>query len=174
MKKPFIFISYSHSDKQFVTDLVRCLREVDVECFLDEERIQWGERITDRVREALKTCIAVVVIISPSSLKSQWVPFEIGHAMGANSMGANKMILPLLTHEMVDVPDYLREFRYQCDIDSAVAFFQSETWKNHVTLAHGTMSRDLTKLREDIKNLLQEITFLESGYLPGRRDPEEL
>jgi len=73
--KPDVFISYSHSDSHFARQLVRRLRDAGVDCFLDEERIQWGDKITDTVREALGACIAVVVVISPGSLKSQWVPF---------------------------------------------------------------------------------------------------
>lgn len=129
--RSLVFISYSHTDKPFVRRVTRQLESIGVEFFLDEKDIPWGNTITEDVQKALGECIAILVIISAGSLSSQWVSFEIGHAMGANFMGANKKVLPLLTHPSLDLPAYLADRNYFTDIKSAAKFFKSDAWLNH-------------------------------------------
>ena len=61
--------------------------------FLDKKSIEPGQAITEEVTKALVECVAMIVVVSPASLQSQWVPYEIGHAMGANAMGDKKRIV---------------------------------------------------------------------------------
>jgi hypothetical protein len=123
MKKR-IFISYSSVDKKVVDELCAKLTKIGIEYFRDEKDIDWGQSISDSVIDALRESIALLVIISPASLKSQWVPFETGNAI------ANKLpILPLLCHPSLDLPGYLSSRRYLTDNEQAIEFFQSTAWK---------------------------------------------
>jgi hypothetical protein len=175
-----VFISYAHSDRRFVQRLAGCLRQVGVRYFLDNERLVWGDRLTDKVSDALNECIAVLVVISPGSLKSQWVPFELGHALGAGSMGVTKIILPLVTHPDLDVPAYIKEFHWISDIMGAKKFFQSCEWTNHVAQSRSGMSQDLRDLRQKLAQANRQITALGSmiklleGYLPGLEDRDDV
>jgi len=76
-----VFIGYSSVDENIANELARLFDEIGLEYLLDRKDIEWGSHITREIRKGLSECSHVVVIISPASLKSQWVPFEIGHAM---------------------------------------------------------------------------------------------
>lgn len=103
-----VFISYSSVDDKLAKQLAKTLDEINIEYFFDRKEIEWGDDVTDRITEGLAQCSALIVIISPASLKSQWVPFEIGHASGLG-----KKILPFLTHPSLDVPGYLQKFHHK-------------------------------------------------------------
>jgi len=98
-----VFISYSHVDKGFVTDFSGELDKIGVGYFLDEKELDWGSHINESIKSSLFESKCILVIISPASLKSEWVPFEIGYAI-ANG----KKILPLLIHPSLDMPAYIK------------------------------------------------------------------
>lgn len=113
-----VFLSYSHPDSEIVRQIATVLDEAGIEHFLDRKDIGWGDAITESVQEALHSCTHLLVVISPASLKSQWVPFEIGHALATG-----KRVLPMLTHPSLDAPDYLRGLKYIASIEAAREFF---------------------------------------------------
>ena len=120
-----VFISYSHVDKDYVYNLTQEFDRIGLRYFLDEKDINWGAKIKEKVQDALHSCIAVLVVISPASLKSAWVPFEIGHAMGTN-----KIVFPLLTHPSLDLPGYLNDLSYFVTPEKAIEYFKSQAWFN--------------------------------------------
>ncbi|MHA1329886.1 MAG: toll/interleukin-1 receptor domain-containing protein [Candidatus Hodarchaeales archaeon] len=114
-----VFISYSRVDEKLANSLVYLLEEIGIECFLDQKDIDWGSSITYEIHKGLSECSAVVVIISPASLKSQWVPYEIGRAVGEG-----KRILPLLTHPSLELPGYMRDLHYKTDLKDVKTYFE--------------------------------------------------
>jgi len=143
--QPLVFISYSHVDKGFARRLSKRLIQIGVNCFLDEKNIEWGDPITDKVRESLNQCTAIIVILSPASLKSAWVPFEVGQAVSAG-----KRVLPLLTHPSLDVPLYLADLNCIKQISDAVKFFDSESWGQHVA-SLAAVPQDAQKIASSIQ-----------------------
>jgi hypothetical protein len=114
-----VFISYSHFDSDFARSLSKLLSEMGVDCFLDEKNIEWGGVITEKVKDGLRTCSALIVILSPGSLKSQWVSFEVGQA---TALG--KTVLPFLTHPALDVPLFLRHLNHKSDLEDVRTYFR--------------------------------------------------
>ncbi|MGH7983637.1 MAG: toll/interleukin-1 receptor domain-containing protein [Candidatus Udaeobacter sp.] len=88
-----IFISHSSDDKWVARQISRLLGDVGCESFLDEKDIKTGDSIDDSIQTHLKDSDHLLVVVSPSSLKSQWVFVEIG---GAKALG--KRIVPILFH----------------------------------------------------------------------------
>lgn len=113
-----VFISYSHEDAKIVQDLTGLLDHIGVDYFLDVKDINWGAHIPAKVRGALADSSALIVVFSPASLKSQWVPYEIGYA---NALGV--MILPFLTHPSLDIPLYTKELNFVSDLDDVKRYF---------------------------------------------------
>ena len=101
------FISYSSIDDRWAKRIAGVLARLGVDHFLDRKDIRWGDKVVEAISESMRSSSDVVVVISPASLKSQWVAFEIGQA---KALG--KRLLPLLTHASLDVPDFLRGFHY--------------------------------------------------------------
>jgi len=119
LKPQMIFISYSRVDQKIANDLVTLLDNIGVSCFLDRKDIDWGVSVTNEIHKGLSECWAVVVILSPASLKSQWVPYEIGRAAGQK-----KRILPLLTHPSLDIPGYMKDLNFKLNLDEVKKYFE--------------------------------------------------
>src|SRR6266576_5060378 len=101
-----VFISYAHSDRKEAERLVKALRAGSIAGWLDKADIAAGNSIPSAVRDALKRSSAVVVLLSPRALQSEWVQFEIG---AAEALG--KKIVPVLVsgeHLEKQFPDFLR------------------------------------------------------------------
>lgn len=122
-----VFISYSHVDRERAQELSRELERLGVEMFIDEKNIKWGDPVPNTISDALRACSAVLVIVSPDSLKSSWVPYEIGIA---KALG--KTILPLLTHPSLELPGYLQNFNYKTNMNEVLQYFESESSQKSV------------------------------------------
>ena len=86
-----IFISYSQSDQEEAKHLVAALRTADIVGWLDAADITADTSIPSAIRNALLESSAMVVLLSPNALQSNWVQFEIG---AAEALG--KMIIPVI------------------------------------------------------------------------------
>jgi hypothetical protein len=89
--------------------------------FRDVKKVDWGDSINIEVRSALEESLSVIVIISPASLKSYWVPYEIGYA---NAL--RKRILPYVTHPSLDVPPFISDLKYITTIEQAQEYFHAK------------------------------------------------
>ena len=113
------FISYSSVDVKLARRVAKVLKTLGVEHFLDSKDVHWGDRITDAVREGIVSCTDLIVIVSPASIKSQWVLFEIGQASALA-----KRILMLLTHPAVEVPSFLTQYHHKSRVSDVEKHFQ--------------------------------------------------
>lgn len=113
-----VFISYSHTDKNDADQIAAILDGLGVQYFRDEKDIEWGDKITASVKDGLKSASAVVVIISPGSLKSHWVSYEVGYATALDTR-----LLPYLTHPAIDLPGFVADLRYAKDLDQVTEYF---------------------------------------------------
>lgn len=88
---PDIFISYSREDQPFVSHLSDELRRLDVRGFMDTMDIAAGADFSQQIHEAIARADAVVVVMSPSAFRSNWVMMELGLAESLD-----KKIIPVL------------------------------------------------------------------------------
>ena len=105
-----IFISYSHQDSRTAKELLSRLKGVQVSGWQDQADIATGDAISTVLRERLRKSNAILVLISPASLRSRWVEFEVsaGQALG-------KTIIPVIIGgEGVenDLPSYIADVTY--------------------------------------------------------------
>lgn len=105
-KEPFLFISYSHTDKEFAVNFSKRLTRAGIKHFRDVASIRWGESIPRRVREGLESATHLVVLISPGSAESQWVAYEMGYAHGRNVD-----LVPYLLHPSMKIPGFIANLR---------------------------------------------------------------
>ena len=116
-----VFISYSAVDKKTATKLARALNEHNIDYYLDRKDMIWGGDVTRQVSAALRRCTHVLVVISPASLKSNWVPYEVGYAQALR-----KTILPFLMHPSIDLPGYLQRLHYKTELQQVVEYFKTD------------------------------------------------
>lgn len=88
-----IFMSYSSRDWRIAEWIREDLEAVGAEVWIDERDMEFGRFLLDQVLAAISDCQEVVVLISPYSARSKWVPVEIGAALGQR-----KQVTPILCH----------------------------------------------------------------------------
>lgn len=71
-----IFISYSHTDKEYAHKLHQYLIERDFRAWIDD-KIDYGSRWQKQVEKQLRECDVFILIMSPDSEKSDWVQNEL-------------------------------------------------------------------------------------------------
>lgn len=115
-----IFISYSHVDAKVAQSIYQLAAKRGFSPRLDEKDISGGEIIDEKVATILASCQVVVVVISPSSIRSPWVFYEIGRADESG-----KVIVPFLTHQGLssDLPIFLQKRKYVSSLKELNKFF---------------------------------------------------
>jgi hypothetical protein len=119
-----VFISYSHIDSTVVGKIIKLLNQLGIPYFLDKKDITLAQDVHEEVLQGMRTCTHILVVISPGSLKSNWVPYEIGLAKGRDLD-----IVLYLTHPSLDqdLPTYIRNLRYAIDINELKNYFEKLT-----------------------------------------------
>jgi len=80
-KKPLeVFLSHAAQDRKFVERLARVLADYGVKAWHGEHAIRGGEQWNDEIGAALERCDWMIVVLSPSSVRSRWVKREVFHA----------------------------------------------------------------------------------------------
>ena len=97
-----IFVSHSKEDKKLAESLVEYLTLVleiearQIRCTsVDGYKHSPGDHTSIRLRNDLAECTAVIGLVTPDSLKSSWVLFELGAGWGME-----KLVLALLSPEI--------------------------------------------------------------------------
>jgi hypothetical protein len=94
-----ILISYSQADSEIADEIVRTLLKNNVEIVRDVRDVSWGETVELKMDKGFDDISAVLVVISPASLKSQWMPYEIGFVTGKG-----KAVIPFLIDPLLELP----------------------------------------------------------------------
>lgn len=78
-----IFLSHAPEDKELARDLATRLSEHGFDVWFDEWQLMPGDNFAKRIGEALEESDAMVVLVSPAAMKSNWVRGEINFALGS-------------------------------------------------------------------------------------------
>lgn len=73
---PRVFISHSHKDRTYATDLQRILTRYGAQAFLDQDKIQVADVLPDRIQQGIDWCDTLLLIWSSSAAVSDWVEKE--------------------------------------------------------------------------------------------------
>ncbi|HEY7422972.1 MAG TPA: toll/interleukin-1 receptor domain-containing protein [Gemmataceae bacterium] len=77
-----VFISHSHQDNELVHDLARRLRDAGLQPSVDFTEFPVGADWKKTLREHIRSADAVLLLLTPASLKSPWMMTELGMAEG--------------------------------------------------------------------------------------------
>lgn len=103
-----VFLSYSSPNSSEATQISRAVTDSGYKVFLAEKSIEPGLDFAEEIRRSLKGSREVWLLVSPSSIKSEWVTTEWGAAWALE-----KKIVPIFLRCDVDsLPERLR--RLQC------------------------------------------------------------
>lgn len=89
------FISYSNQDQHFVEILCQDLRKAGVLCWYALESLKTGDKFPAEITEAVQSREKLLVVLSKSSLKSDWVRKEVNLARQKEGNGKREVLLPI-------------------------------------------------------------------------------
>lgn len=130
-----VFISYSHEDRALVQRLTSRFDADGIHYWVDDREFRVGDVIDATLTQAIRDSCLFLVLLTPNSISSEWVKFEIQEAARGEA-GGGKAILPVLAKGVTAsaVPRVLGKDRLAVDIDSG---FEAGYEKlRHAILAH--------------------------------------
>ena len=107
------FISYSASDKKIVGDIVRAMRENNLDVWFDKISIEAGEIWIEAIEKGLEASRTLVLFLSPASLKSRMVQKEFRAWSTRMSEDDKLKLISVLLHDIQfgDLPLFLRSIQ---------------------------------------------------------------
>jgi len=106
-----IFISYSHNDKNFVDQLAANLVMHKARVWVDRWELNVGDSILDKVQDALQGSSALIIVISKSSMDSNWCKKELSSGLLRELEEKRVVVLPALLED-AEMPIFLRGKMY--------------------------------------------------------------
>jgi hypothetical protein len=104
-----VFISYSGPDEKWADLLRTALSKYDVEAWDPASQIAPGENWGLKYGKALENADAVVVLLSPDSVKSDWVRHEIQYALSSPQF--RDRLIPVVVRPTEEIPWILRKLK---------------------------------------------------------------
>lgn len=104
-----IFLSYAHADEAFAKALASQLQRRGFSVWSPAEEVLPGDNVWLQTGEALKKSRAMVVLLSPDSVRSEHVRHEIEYALGDSNYAGR--LFPVRVRQTPDVPWILRRFK---------------------------------------------------------------
>lgn len=153
-----VFVSYERTDQNAATAVVSALERLHVKAYLDlpDPTLNRGENATAAILAGIERCTHVLTIVSEATVKSWWVPFEVGAATRGDKRIAT------LHRDQSYLPDYLKVWpvlrqadlpafarRYFQDTTTARDFSIAESLQkslSNATAFHASLKRDLGQL----------------------------
>lgn len=108
---PSVFLSHSSKDKFFARKLAETLAESGVEVWIDEAELRVGDSLVGKISAAIEQADYVAAILSPRSVRSNWVQKELKLAMTQEIAGRKIKVLPILM-ERCEIPPFLQDKVY--------------------------------------------------------------
>ena len=118
-KQSSVFLSYSSKDKQFANRLAVDLQLAGVRVWIDEGEIKLGDSLIEKIRNGIDEVDYLSVVLSPTSVASEWVKREVDIAMNQEIEGRKVKVLPLL-YQKCDLPWFLKGKRYADFTDEGI------------------------------------------------------
>lgn len=106
-----VFISHSSIDKKFVRTLKDCLIANNIDIWMDEDQLDLGDSLLTKLEQALNDSSHLVIILSPASIESDWVKFELKKAIDNSRTGLMQKIIPVKFQEC-QIPEELSDMVY--------------------------------------------------------------
>ena len=103
-----IFLSYSSEDRVIAERLALQLKKGGLDIWDPAEALFPGDNWALHIGNALQESDAMVVLVSPHSMKSQWVRQEFEFAMGSDRYKGR--LIPVLVKPTKDMPWILKRF----------------------------------------------------------------
>lgn len=121
------FISYSNKDQEFAERLHADLRSKNVRCWFAPEDLKIGDRLRPSFDEAIRVHDKLMVLLSESSVRSEWVEKEVETAFEKERREKRTVLFPIRLDDAVMETDEA----WAADIRRTRHIGDFRDWKNH-------------------------------------------
>src|SRR2546423_807794 len=97
-----VFISYAETDEPVAKKVAAGLEKEGLKVWYDRREILPGQNWAESVAKALKESRAMVVLLTPASLRSSFVRREIDYALGDQTF--SHRLIPVIVGSPEDLP----------------------------------------------------------------------
>src|SRR5260370_35360902 len=104
-----VFISYAQKDGEVARSLSTQLAKRGLRVWLADDQVFPGDNVWSRIGEALETSRAMVVLLSPDSVRSENLRREIEFALGNPNYEGR--VFPVLVRPTRDIPWIFQRFK---------------------------------------------------------------
>lgn len=101
-----LFISYSHTDKWQVQQIVELLKQGGHAPWFNTELLP-GQSWQDETNNQIKNCEVFIYLLSPESVKDHWCQWEF-----QNAVKFEKPIIPILIQSNTEIPETISKHQY--------------------------------------------------------------
>jgi hypothetical protein len=150
-----LFISYSTHDQSFAERLHADLQAKGVRCWFAPHDIQGGRKLHEQIDEAIRIYDKLLLILSDSSMSSEWVSTEISKARKRERREGKRMLFPISIVPFDKIRDW-ECFDADAGKDSAREIREYfipdfSQWKDHdsYSMAFDRLLRDLKTTASD-------------------------
>lgn len=161
-----IFISHSSRDKRFVRTLKEDLNENNIETWFDEDQLDIGDSLIEKIESSLEESTHFLIILSPNSVNSDWVKLELNKAIQQVSKRLMNKIIPVQYREC-EIPKELKGLIYY-DLSKEVV----QVVEDRVKFTTDGYPTFLNKIIKTIKST-SEKKFTTTDKLKFREELEE-
>ena len=154
-----VFISYRHNDLEKAFAISRRLQNEGVTVYLDklDQESQTTSDITALITKRIMQCTHLLAIASQTTVRSWWVPFEIGEATIVDRRIATFQI------GQTDLPDYLRKWpvmNREAHLDLFIKAYKAErdggtVRRLHEALGSSTRAPTADRFHKELKQSIR-------------------
>lgn len=95
--KQDVFISHASADRRrYVYPLTEAFSRRQVTFWLDDAEIGWGDNVSGKINEGLRTSLYALVCLSKAFLERPWPEAEMGAVLSLQNSSGEKRVLPLI------------------------------------------------------------------------------
>lgn len=112
--KFFVFVSYSCKDEKEIEQLIPMLNRKNVPIWYDKHCIDYGESLTEKIQNAIKSSAAVIFWITKNFLNSSWCKTEMNTFLNRFASKRDILILTVKDKEVhhEELPEFLKDIKY--------------------------------------------------------------
>ncbi len=168
-----VFMSYAQIDEELAGAIAAGLDDLSITYVCDRKMPDWADDVPSVERNGLGAAAELLVILSPASVRSLWLPFEVGFASALC-----KTVLGFVCHPSLELPAFLQNAYCAATLEDLQRFFVGETPVDRAlaaaspTMAH--LCESAAMVAVDTMRLLLSVATPRSYGIHIRRYPEHL
>ncbi len=159
MKPLTVFISYSHRDKTFVTQLKKAIEKKRIYTQIDTDTMCFGDNVEDYIKESIRDTDFTIGVISENSLKSIWVVEEAVRTLNHQLVEGRMKYLPVFIDRSFFSNNFQKNLVEEIDteIERIIDEISILNEKKTSTIKLDKKKNRLIDLRSNIDKLLNQL-----------------